>query len=219
MSRLLFWPMQRPGRSAVLAASSWLCICSAGAAESRAAPNARAAVDSRVDTTSAHEAALPSSNELRKTETSGLGLSAGLGSQYPIVGLQAAYYVQMPHSLFRVTPYAGVGAGLCNTAPRGDCATGWVLGAMGSWGHQHRIMFDAFYGTVNAYWFSFHGEAPETRAVPGAGLAVGYEYMAFSGFFVRTDVGGTYAFGPPITAAKNRFGLALTLIGVGYKFW
>jgi hypothetical protein len=195
----------------------WLSVCDVGAAEPGA--TSHAVVDSRPDATSPREVVPPSSNEPHKTETSGLGLSAGVGSQYPIVGLQAAYFVQMPHSLFRVTPYAGIGTGLCNTAPRGDCATGWVLGAMGSWGHQHRIMLDAFYGTVKAFWLAFHGEAPETHAVSGAGLAVGYEYMAFSGFFVRTDVGGSYAFGPPITAPKNRFGIALTLVGVGYKFW
>jgi len=43
--------------------------------------------------------------------------------------------------------------------------------------------------------------------------------MAFSGFFVRADVGGSYAFGPPIVAPKNRFAIALTLLGIGYKFW
>jgi hypothetical protein len=94
-----------------------------------------------------------------------------------------------------------------------------MFGVMGSWGHQHRLVLDAFYGTVGALWFSFHGEAPETQATQGAGLAVGYEYMAFSGLFLRTDVGGSYAFGPPIKAPINRFAVALTLIGIGYKFW
>lgn len=157
--------------------------------------------------------------ELHKTETSGLGLSAGIGFQYPIIGAQGAYYFQLPASLFRVTPYAGIGGGLCTSAPRSDCAMGTVFGAMGSWGHNHRIMLDAFYGTVGAYSLSFHGEAPDTKATWGVGLAVGYEYMAFSGFFARIDAGGTYAFGPPIKAPVHRFGLALTLIGVGYKFW
>lgn len=215
MSLSLFRSTPCAGRSAVLLALSAHSLCGVAAAESGAV----ATLESDANATGPHELSPAPSNEPQKTETSGLGLSAGLGSQYPIVGLQAAYYVQVPHSLFRVTPYAGIGTGLCNTDGGGDCATGWVLGAMGSWGHKHRIVLDGFCGTVNAYWFSFHGEAPETHAASGAGLAVGYEYMAFSGFFVRTDVGGTYALGPPIIAPKHRFGLALTLIGVGYKFW
>ena len=163
--------------------------------------------------------ALSPANQPHKTETSGLGLSAGIGSEYPVIGAQAAFFIQMPHSLFRVTPYASLGGDLCNPAPEGDCTTGWAAGVIGSWGHQHRVLADVFLGTVGWYWFSFHGEEAHTHAAIGSGLAVGYEFMAFSGFFVRTDIGLTYAFGPPVTALKNRFAPALTLIGIGYKFW
>ena len=150
-----------------------------------------------------------------KTETSGLGLSVGLGSQYAIFGAQAAYYVQLPHPRFRVAPYAGIGA-LCF---EDDCTTGWMFGAMGSWGRKHRLVLDAFYGTVTAYSISVHGEPAITQAFTGVGLAAGYEYMAFGGFFLRGSAGGAYAFGPPIKAPLHRFHVMFTPLGIGYKFW
>jgi hypothetical protein len=151
----------------------------------------------------------------RKTETSGLGLSAGLGSQYAFFGVQAAYYLQRPRALVRVAPYGGVGL-LCL---EDECTTGWMLGAMGSWGQKHRLLVDLFYGTVTAYGFQLHGEPSVTKTFTGTGLAVGYEYMAFCGFFVRGSIGGAYAFGPPIKAPLHRIQWMLTPLGIGYKFW
>src|SRR6185295_5831769 len=156
--------------------------------------------------------------ESERAQTSGRGVSAGIGNQYPIIGVQAAYYFQLPRSIFRMTPYAGIGAALCPAESSAACTTGGVFGVMAAWGRRHRFMVDAFYGTVGTSYFSFHGEMPDTDRVWGAGLAIGYEYMARSGFFVRTDAGASYALGPPIWAPKDRFSIALTLIGVGYKF-
>ena len=150
-----------------------------------------------------------------KTQTSGLALSAGFGTDYVMLGVQAAYYLQIPASLFRVVPYASVGT-LCH---EGDCARGAVFGALGSWGKRHRVVVDAFYGPVVAYSLSMHGEPAVTKAYSGTGLALGYEYMAHSGFFVRGGIGGAYAFGPPIIAPGKLFHVALTLVGVGFKFW
>lgn len=161
----------------------------------------------------------PSIEKVQKTETSGLALSAGLGSQYPLIGVQAAYYFQMPHSLFRATPYASIGGAVCTSVRQSECTFGAAFGAMGSWGHRHRILADVFYATVGATSLSFHGEEPDTKPRWGAGAAIGYEYMAESGFFVKSDAGVTYAFGPPIYPVGDRFGIALTLIGVGYKLW
>jgi hypothetical protein len=161
----------------------------------------------------------PSTDKVETTETSGLAFSAGIGSQYPMIGVQTAYYVQMPHSLFRATPYASIGGALCTSIRSAKCTLGAAFGAMGSWGHRHRIIADVFYATVGATSLSFHGEKPDTKPRWGTGAAIGYEYMANSGFFARCDAGVTYAFGPPIYPAKDRFGIALTLIGVGYKLW
>jgi hypothetical protein len=151
----------------------------------------------------------------RKTETSGLGLSAGLGSQYAFLGIQAAYYLQLPRSLVRVAPYGGVGL-FCM---EDDCTPGWMFGAMGSWGKKHRLLVDAFYGTVTAYALRVHGEPAITKPYTGTGLAVGYEYMAFGGFFLRGSTGAAYAFGPPIKAPLHRIHWMLTPLGIGYKFW
>jgi hypothetical protein len=153
--------------------------------------------------------------ELPKTQTSGLGLSAGLGTQYVMFGVQAAFYLQLPRSLFRVAPYASIGT-LCF---EDDCIGGTIFGALGSWGNKHRLTIDAFYGTVTATSISIHGETAVTKGYSGPGLAVGYEYMAFSGFFVRGDIGGAYALGPPILAPEHRLYWTLTIVGLGFKFW
>ena len=150
-----------------------------------------------------------------KTYTSGLALSVGFGSQYPIVGAQAAYYFQLPRSRLRVAPYGSIGA-LCF---EDDCTTGWMLGAMGSWGKKHRLVLDAFLGTVTVISLQMHGEPGVTQTITGSGLALGYEYMAFSGFFLRGSMGGAYAFGPPIHAPIHRIHWMLTPLGIGYKFW
>lgn len=156
---------------------------------------------------------------VHKTETNGLGLSAGLGSQYPAVGVQVSYYLQVPHSLFRVAPYLSVGGGLCARSGAQDaCATGTVVGVMGSWGHKHRVVLNASYGTVGAAAFWLHGQLSDAISIKGIGLAVGYEYMAFSGFFYRADIGSAYAFLPPLLRNQSPVILTLTPVGLGYKF-
>jgi hypothetical protein len=144
------------------------------------------------------------------TGTSGPALSVGLGSQYPLLGAQLAYYLQMPEVSFRLTPYAGIGTQLCS-----GCL-GAAFGVMGSFGRQHRLVVDAFYGTVGSSWYSLHGEPRHELVTWGVGLAVGYEQMLRSGLFWRVEGGASYAFGPPIFPPEDRFGPALSL-GVGYK--
>jgi hypothetical protein len=155
----------------------------------------------------------------QKTLTSGLGLSAGIGTQYAILGLQAAYYLQLPRSRFRLAPYAGIGAAVCTDEERdSSCILGKAFGLLGSWGNKHRIIADAFVATLGVSWFSLHGEPSHTDTVWGSGLALGYEYMAFDGFFVRSSLGVSYAFGPSFRV-HDRVEPALTLVGVGYKLW
>lgn len=122
-------------------------------------------------------------NEVWKTETSGLGISVGIGSQYTFLGAQAAYYVQLPRSRMRVAPYAAIGAH-CGSD---DCTTGKMFGLLGSWGRKHRLLVDMFAGTVTARTISAHGESGVTQGYWGMGIAAGYEYMTFDGFFVRGD--------------------------------
>lgn len=156
---------------------------------------------------------------VHKTETSGLALTVGIGNQYPIFGAQVAYYVQIPHSLFRVVPYVGGGFGVCvGRDDDSSCTTGGVGGVMGSWGHKHRVVLNAAYGTVGAFAIRLHGQSLPATSFEGIGLGVGYEYMAFNGFVFRSDIGLAYAFLPPLLQSSP-VAVTLTLIGVGYKLW
>jgi hypothetical protein len=157
-------------------------------------------------------------SELRVTESDGLALSAGIGVQYVLVGLQAAYYVQVPHTLYRIVPYAAFGGGWCGAADSVlECALS--AGVMGSWGHKHRLFVDLGYGPLAAYSFSFHGEDLTQHAVSGPFAALGYEYVSFAGFVLRTELGAGYVLGAPLIRSQERTLLTLTLIGLGYKFW
>ena len=144
--------------------------------------------------------------------TSGPALSGGLGSQYPFIGVQVAYYLQLPEVPLRATPYASVGSAICS-----GCV-GAAFGVMGTWGREHRLLIDAFYGTVGSSWYSLHGEPRHESVDWGIGLSAGYEQLMQNGFFWRVAAGARYAFGPPIFPAKARIGPALSL-GIGYKFF
>ena len=160
---------------------------------------------------------LATPDEPRITETDGLALSAGVGTQYVAVGVQAAYYFQIPHSLYRLAPYIAAGVGPCGPDDGVECTV--AGGVLGSWGHKHRVFVDLAYVPLNRYHFSFHGEEPHRFVVSGPALSIGYEYMSFRGFHLRTGIGVGYLLGHPLIPADQRPALALTLIGMGYKLW
>ena len=161
--------------------------------------------------------ALATRDAPRVTETDGLALTAGVGSQYVFAGFQAAYYFQLPHSLYRIAPYLAAGAGLCGRKDDVECAL--ALGVLGSWGHKHRLFVDLAYVPLAQYSFSFHGEQMHQFAVSGPALSVGYEYMSFAGFCLRTGIGAGYLLGHSLIPDEQRLVPTLTLIGLGYKFW
>lgn len=165
----------------------------------------------------------------RPTETSGLAASAGLGTAYGgLLGSQLAYYVALSNS-FRLAPYAAVGA---SYAGRDH---GWVLGAaggvLGSIGRTHRFLVDLGYGATAVATSSYSactypGGTPSCvgssreDVMWGPWLAVGYEYMNRSGFFLRADLGVAYHMVVPAYGEKfRRFTFANTPIGLGWKFW
>ena len=156
-------------------------------------------------------------SQLRVTESDGLAFSAGLGVQYVALGIQAAYYFQVPHTLYRVVPYAAVGAGFCGSTDGVACAL--VGGVMGSWGHKHRLFVDLGYGPVAQWRYSFHGETPTGHAISGPFASLGYEYMSFAGISLRSELGAGYMLGAPLVRAQDRAVLVLTLLGLGCKFW
>jgi hypothetical protein len=155
----------------------------------------------------------------RKTETSGLGVSIGIGSQYVLLGGQLSYYLQVPHSLFRVVPYAGVGEGV-GGAPRDKrWITGTTAGLLGSWGQKHRAVVNVAYGSIAGAYTSANGQTRELRNAWGPSLAVGYEYMAFSGFFLRADFGAGVIVAAPSWSRTGDVGPVGTFIGLGWKLW
>lgn len=156
-------------------------------------------------------------DESRKTQTSGLGLSLGLGTQYPVFGGQVMYYLQLPDTLLRVAPYASLG--LLSVGTAGGSNLGAAFGAIASWGDKHRLLLDAAYATVGLVSLNPHGRELDSRGVWGPKLELGYEYMAFSGWFFRFGVGAVYMTSQPLFSPRKRLGLALTLFGVGFKLW
>jgi hypothetical protein len=158
--------------------------------------------------------------EERKTDTHGLALSAGLGSQYVGLGFQAGYYLQLPRTNFRFLPYVGFGWALFVDAERETVSIpGTAAGVAASWGRNHRLMLDLFYAPTSYTSLSLHGEPPDNRLEWGPGFAIGYEYAAFSGFSLRTNIGVAYTVTLPISAPADRFSFAGTLIALGYKLW
>lgn len=159
--------------------------------------------------------------EPRKTETNGPGVSAGIGSQYVAFGIQLSYYFRLPHSLYHVVPYVAFGTApaTANNKNEVDWLPAFAFGALGSWGHKHRFVLNLFYSPIGYTYVSLHGEKPDLRLEWGPGLTAGYEYVAFSGFYMRFDAGIQYMVTAPIFAPKDRFAPAVTLIGLGYKLW
>jgi len=157
----------------------------------------------------------------RKTETHGLGISAGVGGPYVGLGFQAAYYLPLSGSRLRVAPYASLGWVLWALGPdeQDHLVIGTAAGLMASWGHRHRLTVEGYYGTAGTTSLSLHGEAPDTERECGPGAAVGYEYAASNGFFLRTSFGLQYVVTAPILAPSDRLVFGGTLIGIGYKLW
>jgi hypothetical protein len=74
-------------------------------------------------------------------------------------------------------------------------------------------------GTVGAVGLTLYGAQIDSRTLWGLRFMVGYEYMAFNGFFVRSGIGVTWVWEPAIIPVDKRLGLALTLVHIGKKFW
>jgi hypothetical protein len=152
-----------------------------------------------------------------KVYSDGLALSIGAGTDYPFVGLQAAYYLQLTDRLWRAAAHASVGAmpGGAGNAVLG----GTNFGVMMLCGHKHRALLDLSFGTIGVQSFAPFGTELASHPAWGPSLAAGYEYMAFGGFFFRASIGASYLVGMPLYAIRDRFAVALTPIGIGFKIW
>lgn len=152
---------------------------------------------------------------VRRTTSDGLALSIGFGTQYAFIGTQAGYFHQLGASLFRVAGYASLGyAGPFDFEH--TTKLGYCFGAVVSWGDKHRILLDADYGAI-AFLAEEYLDTYRSKVFHGPALQVGYEYMTYSGFFLRVELGVSYIVDPVRWASVNRFNPAGTFIGLGFK--
>jgi hypothetical protein len=154
------------------------------------------------------------------TETSGLAIGVSFPTGAGLIGVRANYWVQVPRSFYRWGVEAGVGAYLCPASDaQAECHASAVFGALGSWGHRHRFVFEFLGGTLDGLSITLHGRTAASRTLWGLGATVGYEYMAESGFFLRFGIGIAYLFGIEIEPFSQRLDPVATLLHVGFKLW
>jgi hypothetical protein len=151
------------------------------------------------------------------TETSGLALGVVLQLFPGLAGVRADYLFQVPRTFFRFAVSAGVGATFCSEQDGARASP--VFGALGSWGHRHRLFFEGFGGMLWCGSLELHGQYVASRAFWGVGVQAGYEYMRPTGFFARFGVGVVLLLEPAIEPLDRRIGPMLTLLNAGYKLW
>lgn len=62
---------------------------------------------------------------------------------------------------------------------------GFAAGLMGSRGHKHRLVLDLMFSPAGTQVLRLHGLRVDSHIIYGFGLAIGYEYMTFSGVTFR----------------------------------
>jgi hypothetical protein len=150
------------------------------------------------------------------TETSGLAIGVSIPTGAGLIGVRADYLFQLPRTLFRLGVHAGVGAYLC---PDPECHPSYSFGALGSWGHRHRVFLEVLTGTLGGVSLNLHWQSVASRALWGVGSEIGYEYMGESGFFIRFGAGIGLLVEATIVPLSGRIGPVLTLLHVGCKLW
>ena len=114
-------------------------------------------------------------------------------------------------------PFVGGGLAYCaGQTGETSCHVGGVFGIAGALGHKHRLMLRLSYGMLG-FSGGFTSSGFADHSYYGPNLALGYEYMAFGGFHLRSDVGLGYVLAPSPPAGSGPWVLTLTVIGIGYK--
>jgi hypothetical protein len=157
-----------------------------------------------------------------KGETSGLAAAFGWGYQTPALGGQILYYFRLGERPISVVPYGGgaiwVDSELSSPKSYGE-QFGLAAGCMGQYGRTHRLVADLSFGLARMEYRTFLlTREREKNSLYGATFALGYEFMAGEGFFVRTMVGATVLVEEPEFLDYDRVGLTSHL-GLGYKFF
>ena len=149
-------------------------------------------------------------------ETSGPALGLGAGYQTPVFGGQLMYYLRPGERPISFAPYVGVG--WWPGEEERDDVVGYALGVMGVYGRRHRLLVDVGYGLAAVeYRSDLFGN--RHRALYGATLAPGYEYMSYSGIFFRATFGGTYRVDETKFFDDDTPFAATIHLGTGYKFY
>lgn len=144
-------------------------------------------------------------------------MSVGYGAGYGGFGGQVAYYVQLSGQAFRLAPYVGLGDGY-SLFGKIDWVPGLAGGVSATWGRNHRGVLDVGFGPLG-YAESLTGAGWHQGPMWGPWLVGGYEYMASSGFFLRTAIGVGLVVAPTWVPSGTHVGPAFTLIAFGWKLW
>lgn len=149
------------------------------------------------------------------SETSGLALGAGFGTETAGLGFVAHYYLQVPDSRFRFALHAGTGT----TFMFSESRWGGAGGVTASFGRRHRLLLDVYTSALGAQSLALHTRVEDVRILYGVGVSVGWEWIARSGVYVRSSIGPSFMFLPRIHRELGELGFSLQVLAVGYKIW
>lgn len=134
-----------------------------------------------------------------KSRTSGLSLGAGVGYQTPIFGAQVTYDVRFVDARVSLVPWMGIGRWAdfqLGSSDPGHWHTGYAGGMMAKYGDHHRLVVDLAYAPARFESSATTSCGPNGCTSDSSGSilyavtgAVGYEYLASGGFFVRPMIG------------------------------
>lgn len=145
----------------------------------------------------------------------GLALGVGIGSDSAGLGGFAAYYLAWPERRLGLMPHVGLGSALfvVDAGPRVSA------GITGSFGRCHRLVIDLHVAPVGFQTLTLHGERLDVHNIYGIGLAIGWEWLTASGFFMRINFGPAFAFLPPLYRTRDAWTLSGNLLSLGVKLW
>ncbi len=116
----------------------------------------------------------------------GLSVAIGLGHSYGIFGVQVSLPVVIAPRL-SVGPVVGAGAFPALEEAEGHWA--FAGGIVVYWGRSHRLLLEVSISPIAARTLNLHGTVVATELGYGPGAMVGYEFIAASGFLMRSGVG------------------------------
>jgi len=148
------------------------------------------------------------------SETDGPALGVAIGADAGGLGGVVAYYFAWPQKRLGLMPHAGLGWTTVS-----DTGPSLSVGLGGSFGRRNRLVVDVQLASVGTQELTLHGELLDTKQVYGVGLLVGWEWLSWSGFFVRANAGPAFAFLPPLYQRSEGWTIQGNLLSMGVKAW